>query len=564
MNSEPDHTDISEVSGDINDKRDFPENGKASLFKKPESFLSEHRTAILIFSLLLAALFSLLLFDVKMSTSNDDSMYIESAYNFAEDFQNFPAVNAPLYPIFLSIPIMIFGLNIILLKCINVIFIFLNILFLFLAFRNRVPETVLFIVLITTALNSYFLYFASQTFSEAMALALQSLFLLSAFNVYDKVNLNIPFKKSTGDWLLLGLIMFLFALTRNAAILAVPSLILFFLLNKKYAAAVLSLLTFLIYKLPYEFFRNIFWSAKDQYSGQLDILLLKDPYNPLMGKEDLIGFLTRFYQNADLYISKRLIQILGFKSPDSTEVERMIVYLFLILSVISLIFIIRKKNKYLQLTAVYTGALITETFFILQTQWDQPRLILVYVPLILLILLSGFYYLLESRPRIFQAAFIVILITVFAGSAVTSVEKAKNNLPVLKENLAGDKYSGYNPDWINYLKLSEWCADNLPPNSFVAVRKAPMSFIYAKGKRFYPVYNVFSSDPDTVLSVLKKNNVTHIMIASLRSNNKKNDGSIINTMQRLMYPVSQKYPEKLKLIHTIGDSEPATLFEIDY
>jgi hypothetical protein len=35
-------------------------------------------------------------------------------------------------------------------------------------------------------------------------------------------------------------------------------------------------------------------------------------------------------------------------------------------------------------------------------------------------------------------------------------------------------------------------------------------------------------------------------------------------MQRLMYPVSQKYPEKLKLIHTIGDSEPATLFEIDY
>ncbi len=564
MNPEPDHFDVSEVSGEINEINDFPENVKTSLFQKLDNFLSEHRTAFLIFSLLLTSLFSSLLFDVKMSTSNDDSMYIESAYNFAQDFHNFPAVNAPLYPIFLSIPIMIFGLNIILLKGINIIFIFLNIIFLFLAFRNRVPESVLFIVLITSALNSYFLYFASQTFSEAMALALQSLFLLSAFTVYDKVNSNIPFKKTIGDWLLLGLILFLFALTRNAAILAVPSLMLFFLLNKKYAAAALSLFSFLIYKLPYELFRNLFWGAKDQYSGQLDILMLKDPYNPLMGKEDFMGFLTRFYQNADLYISKRLIQILGFKSPDSTEVERIFVYIFVILSVISLIYIFRKKNKYLLLTALYTGALITETFFILQTQWDQPRLILVYVPLILFILLSGFYYMFESSPRIFQTAFIVIMITVFAGSAVTSVDKAKNNLPVLKENLAGDKYSGYNPDWINYLKLSEWCAYNLPPNSLVAVRKAPMSFIYAKGKRFYPVYNVFSSDPDTVLSVLKKNNVTHVMVASLRSNSKKNDGSIINTMQRLMYPVSQKYPEKLKLIHTIGDSEPATLFEIEY
>ncbi len=564
MNSEPHHSDISEVTGEINEINDFPENIKTSLFQKLDNFLSEHRTTFLIFSLLLTSLFSSLLFDVKMSTSNDDSMYIESAYNFAQDFHNFPAVNAPLYPIFLSIPIMIFGLNIIMLKGINIIFIFLNIIFLFLAFRNRVPESVLFIVLITSALNSYFLYFASQTFSEAMALALQSLFLLSAFTVYDKVNSNIPFKKTIGDWLLLGLITFLFALTRNAAILAVPSLMLFFLLNKKYAAAALSLFSFLIYKLPYELFRNLFWGAKDQYSGQLDILMLKDPYNPLMGKEDFMGFLTRFYQNADLYISKRLIQILGFKSPDSTEVERIFVYIFVILSVISLIYIFRKKNKYLLLTALYTGALITETFFILQTQWDQPRLILVYIPLILFILLSGFYYMFESSPRIFQTAFIVIMITVFAGSAVTSVDKAKNNLPVLKENLAGDIYSGYNPDWINYLKLSEWCAYNLPPNSLVAVRKAPMSFIYAKGKRFYPVYNVFSSDPDTVLSVLKKNNVTHVMVASLRSNSKKNDGSIINTMQRLMYPVSQKYPEKLKLIHTIGDSEPATLFEIDY
>ena len=564
MNPESDQSDRSEPSDGINDATDFSENVKYSLFQKLDNFFSEYNKVFLISSLLLAILFSLFLFDVKMSTSNDDSMYIESAYNFAEDQHNFPAANAPLYPIFLSIPIMIFGLNVILLKGINVIFIFLNILFLFIAFRKRVPVFVLFIVLLTTSVNSYFLYFASQTFSEAMAVVLQSLFLMSAFSVYDKVTGGILIKDSAGDWLLLGLVLFLFTLTRNAAILAVPSLILFFLLNKKYAAAALSLFSFLIYKIPFEIFRKLFWGVQDQYSGQLDILMLKDPYNPLMGKEDLAGFLTRFYQNADLYISKRLIQILGFKSPDSTEVERIVVYIFIILTVISLIFIFKKNNKYLQLTALYTGVLITETFIILQTQWDQPRLILVYVPLLLLIILSGFYYLFENRSPVLQAAMILVMIIIFTGSVVPTIKKSADNLSIIKKNLAGDKYFGYSPDWVNYLMMSEWCADSLPPNSLVAVRKAPMSFIYSKGKKFYPVYNVFSSDPDSVLAVLKKNNVTHLIVASLRSNSKKNDGSIINTMQRLMYPVSQKYPDKLILIKTIGENESASLFEIKY
>jgi hypothetical protein len=91
-----------------------------------------------------------------------------------------------------------------------------------------------------------------------------------------------------------------------------------------------------------------------------------------------------------------------------------------------------------------------------------------------------------------------------------------------------------------------------------------MSFVYGNGKKFYPVYSVFSTDADTIMSTFKKEGVTHIMVASLRRNPKKLDGYVINTIQRLLQPVAQKHPEKFILVKQIGDSEPAYLYQIKY
>ncbi len=540
------------------------EKADGLLFQSLENFFTKNSTVLIIAASFFTLLFSLLLFDVRMSTGNDDSMYIESAYNFSKDFHNFPAANAPLYPVFLSIFISMFGLNVILLKSINVIFILLNIVFIFLAFRKRVPTTVLFIVLFITALNSYFLYFASQTYSEAMGLVLQSLFFLTAFNVYDKVQANKTLKESWKEWLLLGLVTFLFAMSRNVALLAIPVLILFFVLDKKYIAAIYALGSFLIFRVPYEIIRRTIWGAGDQYSGQFAILSLKDPYNPLEGNEDLSGFLTRVYQNAYLYISKRLLQILGFKSPDSLDVNGIIVFLFIILVAVSLFFILKNKNKYLLLTTIYFIVLMLGTFVVLQVQWDQPRLVMMYVPLILLVVFSGFYYMFQKKSLALQIFTVLIMLVIFVFSSISTLSKSSDNFPILKENLSGNIYYGYTPDWVNYLRMSAWCGENLPEESYVAVRKAPMSFVYSHGKKFYPVYNVFATDADSVLAAFKRENVTHVIVASLRRNSKINDGKIINTMQRLLYPVEQKYPAKLQLITTIGDAEPAYLYEIKY
>jgi hypothetical protein len=170
----------------------------------------------------------------------------------------------------------------------------------------------------------------------------------------------------------------------------------------------------------------------------------------------------------------------------------------------------------------------------------------------------------EKKDSVIQFIYIIFVSVFFFSSFISSTVKATVHFKELKKNFAGDIYYGYSKDWVNFLQMSSYCADSLPPASLVASRKAPMSFIYGHGKKFYAVYNVFSSDADSVLSTFKKDGVTHVIIASLRRNPKKPDGFTINTMERLLQPVVQKYPGKLKLVKQIGEEEPAYLYQIVY
>ncbi len=104
----------------------------------------------------------------------------------------------------------------------------------------------------------------------------------------------------------------------------------------------------------------------------------------------------------------------------------------------------------------------------------------------------------------------------------------------------------------------------------MACRKAPMSFVYGKGKKFFPIYSVIKRDsltdqsnPDSVLAFFDKQKVTHVMVASLRIDPTKNTGQIINTVHNIIQPIMEKYPNKLKLIHTEGMTEQCYLFEIE-
>jgi predicted lipoprotein with Yx(FWY)xxD motif len=165
----------------------------------------------------------------------------------------------------------------------------------------------------------------------------------------------------------------------------------------------------------------------------------------------------------------------------------------------------------------------------------------------------------------------VIVLAVTLSFSFSTIKRSSKNLPIVSKNLKGEKYYGYTPDWINFLKCSEWCADNLPPSALVASRKAPMSFIYGKGKKFFPIYSVIKRDtatnqsnPDSALVFFKANKVTHVMLGQLRTDPNNPAAGFINTMHNILVPIAQKYPEKLVLVHTEGAFEETQVYEIKY
>lgn len=518
----------------------------------------------------LCLLFSLMFFNARISEAHDDALYLEAGWRFVNEFPNyFYTQNAPLYPLFLAILTKLFGLKLILFKLFSVAFNFFGFVLFYKAFEKRLPYAIFIPVAVFVAINHLIMYYASMTFTEAFYFFLQGLFFFYATKTIEtvqkeNVNMNTQWKL----WLMLGLSMFLMSTAKSAAVVVVPAIVLYFFLEKNYKALGFSVASYLIFKIAYEGIVRIIWGAQNQFKGQSRILMQKDPYDKSLGDEDVAGFIQRFFDNSELYLSKRFFQIIGWRDEASLEVYGLLAFLVITVTIMGLWMVFKQKNKPLFLFGLFTGAQLLLSFVILQARWDQPRIVLVCMPIMLLLIFNLFYSY-THKMSMGKLIYVAITFLIIGSVFLSSVKRGMPNIPIVQKNLKGDKYFGYTPDWVNYLRCSEWCADSLSKESLVACRKAPMSFVYGKGKKFFPIYSVIKKDsltdqshPDSALAYFDSQKVTHIMVASLRIDPSKNTGQIINTVHNIVQPIMQKYPDKLKLIHTEGVAEQCYVFEI--
>lgn len=543
--------------------------GSGNFFDQLDAWGARNNSKLLTTFLVLSLFFSFLLFNARISEAHDDALYLEGGWRYVHEFPNyFYTQNAPLYVMFLGLMIKLFGFKLLLFKIFNIVFNFFAVFFFYKAFYKRIPFAVFIPVMVFVSCNYLIQYFASMTFTEAFYLFLQSLFFYYFVKLYDALQADADPKHHLKLWLMLGLFTFLIATCKSVAIVAVPSLILFFLIEKQWKQAAYSLGAFLVFKIPYELLVRLVWGSQNQFSGQSKILLLKDPYDRSLGNEDVSGFISRFIGNCNLYLSKRFFQLLGLRDENSVEVYGFLAFVIVAITLASLFYVFRHKNKPLVFFGLFTGAQLLLSFLILQIRWDQPRIVLICMP-VMLILIYYFFYNTVYRHSMGRGIYAVIVGILCLSILLSSFKRGSKNLPIVKKNLAGDMYYGYTPDWQNFLKCSRWCADSLPAKTLVASRKAPMSFVYGNGKKFFPIYSVIKKDsltnqsnPDSALAFFNKEGVTHIMLGSLRIDPNVNSGQIINTVHNIVQPIMQKYPNKLKLIHTEGGSEESYVLEI--
>jgi hypothetical protein len=539
----------------------------STLFSSLNNWLEKKSTVLVFIIFGVSILFSFLLFNARMDIGGDDSSYILRAYDFLHKGQ-FPSFQGPFYPIFLSIFISFLGINVVFLKVLSVICNFIALLFLYKSFKGRVPAFVLFSVLIIIAVNTYILGFASLTYSEAFFMALQGVFLFYFFKLIDKIktNNNFPIKESWKNWVAIGLIVFLMASARSVGTMTVGALMLYFVIRGQFRYVLYIAAAFLLFYIPINFLEKIIWHAQSQFGAQGNQYMQKNAYNVGDGMEDFNGFVMRFLQNCDLYLSKRFFQILGLRPLQETTTYTSLTIMFVLTYLFCIYRVIKSKNYYLLAASIYAVSLTGITFLLLQIQWDQPRLIMVFVPIYLMLFIYGLYDILKKAPWAIQFIAVFLISGLIISEFSDTFKKAKENLPILSKNLHGDIYYGFTPDWANYLKLSQWC-ETLPPDSLVACRKGPMSSVYANGHEFYNVTktdNIDCANADSVLSFLKKSHIRYLLLAKLRLNPTNPDGGYINTMDRLIYSIAKQYPQKVKFIKQEGSSEEAQLYEILY
>lgn len=537
--------------------------GKSDLFDKLNTGFEKHDKKIFYGLLFLSTVFSLLLFDAKVSDGGDDSSYIERAWSFLHEGK-FPYFQGPGYPVVLSLLVKIFGLNVIALKMFSVVCQFGFVWFTYKTFVKRIPYTVLFALISFISFNHFIQYYSSQTFTETFFLFIQSICFYISFKIIDSINKEASWmdelKQNYLKWILFGLMFVLLSISKSIAFVAIVGVLIYFILNKNYKQAVYALVAFFAIRLIYQMITGAMFGPND--TDQLEMMLRKELYKPGGGHEDFGGMIDRFFNNFNTYMSLHIFRIMKLRGElyEMTSIIPQLSYISaLVIGIVT--FFSYRKNKYIFFSSIYLIVLCGGIFFGIQAANMQDRLIIIVIPFIFLLFFYGTYELVK-RYSGFQIIFLLFASFMLLRTIATSIQK--ENLEAFNKNLKGDIYYGYTPDWENFLKMSKYCADSLPDSAQVVSRKPSMSFLYGNGKKFVGQYIVTSMDADSILMGWKKLNVQYVILGSLRMNPKKNNGRYINTLHRMLQPIYQKYPQKIRLVKTIGKIEKCELYEIKY
>ena len=506
-----------------------------TLFEKSDSFFARHEKVWFWIIFAITLLTCVLLYDPRVSAGGDDSAYILMAHEFLTEFK-FVNYQGPLYPIVLSVVEAIFGMSLKAFKTFSMLSMLVCVYVMFRAFRNRIPSTLLFITLLLTSFNSHILYFASQTYVEAFYMLMQSLLLLVFFNFFiHREELSPPtISAELKRHLLLAAALLAVVLTRSAGYSLFIAIAAYFMLYRQWKNIAWFTACFLACYAMYHLTVNILWDdVAIQASSQGSSLLNKDFYRPEYGRESLAGFMIRFWVNSNQYISRFFAAMLGLRetfTPQGFYVETIpLITVSVYLLGLTGLWFTYQQNKYLFFSGIVAGVFLLVTFVILQTFWNQYRLIVPAYSFMVLLLFSAVYYILTlPKLRSFQFLLFVPAVIIFFGM-LSDTTKAAAEARKLK-----DEYSGLTPDWLHYAKASEWSAMNLPENALVACRKPSISMVYGKGKKFYGIYYVTSSNFDSFFERWQADSLSYSVISFEDMNNSAYDALLGHIEARIL------------------------------
>lgn len=467
------------------------------------SFFEVHQKKLFRLLLGLVVICSLLLFDLRLSMGGDDAEYIARAMRFLNEGA-FPTYQGPLYPMILSLLIWLFDAGIGALKLFSLLFMVGHFILFYRAFKSRLEPAVFWSSLVIVSVNQFILYYASQTYSEAFFMLIQALFFwyfLDRFVAKDKADSQLvlnDWKKWLPKFLVLGCLLLALSLTRSVGFAALPAVVLFFLLIRRRKDAGIVLITFFILQFGFKTICGAFWDVpQTQFATQAESYSWVDPYNQSLGKEETTGYAYRYIDNSNLYLSKHLVRILGLRSDGTNTTIPALTILIYVLFLTTFILVFR-KNRTLLFVGLYVAASCGVTFLMLQAYWDNDRLIVPFVPLILIFLLSGIHLILQKIASKQSGAIAWGVGGIFViATLISSVGKIVEHSPVRQASMDGNELYGFE-DWrTNYINVCKYVSDEIPESAIVGARKPSMAMLYS-GRPYVGIRKTPAVEPKDV------------------------------------------------------------------
>jgi len=96
--------------------------------------------------------------------------------------------------------------------------------------------------------------------------------------------------------------------------------------------------------------------------------------------------------------------------------------------------VLRKQSVFIQFITVYSVGMMIVSFIALQARWDQPRIILVCMP-VLLILLYLLFYNTVHKSGMGQFIYLIIIGLLSSSIIISTFKRAKVNIPIATKNL---------------------------------------------------------------------------------------------------------------------------------
>ena len=496
--------------------------------------------------MLLNLVFCLLLFDPKLHTGGDSSSYVslaESVLRLGDGYSDSMAPGAPVphtvyppgYPVLMAPLLAIFGRNFVVLKLLSVAFTVSSVLVFCVLSKERVSPLLWLTMCLAFAVSPIVVDYSHWILSEAPFLFFTLLALLFLQKESAEEGIGKYF------WLSLFAIVATYYV-RSIGIAFIGAGTLFYLIKRRWRKFLYYNVVGAALSLPW-LIRNKL--LEGSATGYIEAFLLRDMYKPEVGYNDLWGTIGRLFTNLWTYSAREMPRVLaGSNGLWSTTVPMKGLSLVLCgFMVIGFLYVVRKR---LGVAEIYF-ALSCLAILLFQDVVSDVRYLMPLVPLMLFYISDGLTLAAEKATSLknHAAPAVAAMAVIATIGAFSQLERAPQNMDMIRRYRAGDQFAGYHPNWRSFFVASDWVSANTPDDAVVTVRK-PRLFHLWTGRKIteYP----FSTDPDSVLDVILD---TDFVVVD----------QISGTTGRYLMPAIKKAPERFPTVFQ-SDEPPTWVLQV--